>query len=60
MVYTLSDLSHRRTDIGSFECPKRETIDYCADVLAEYLQCDEQQRDKNIRYPMKIYSIGLV
>ena len=60
MVYTLSDLLLRRTDIGSFECPNRETIDYCADVLAEYLQWDEQQRDQNIRYLMKKYPIGLV
>ena len=48
MVYTLSDLLLRRTDIGSFACPKAETIEYCVDVLAESLHWEMQQRTENI------------
>ena len=48
MVYTLSDLLLRRTDIGSFACPKSETIEYCADVMAESLHWEGQQRAENI------------
>ncbi len=49
MVYTLSDLILRRVDIGSFECPKLETIEYCADVAAEHLHWDLDQRTENIK-----------
>lgn len=35
MVYTLSDLLLRRTDIGSSKKPERATIQYCADFLAD-------------------------
>ncbi len=61
MVYTLSDLILRRVDIGSFECPKMETIEYCADVAAEHLHWDLDQRTENIKqlkqnYPEWNYS----
>lgn len=48
MVYTLSDLLLRRTDIGSFACPESETIEYCADVMTESLHWEAQQRAVNI------------
>jgi len=48
MVYTLCDLLLRRTDIGSFACPNSETIEYCADVMAESLHWEMQQRTENI------------
>lgn len=35
LTYTLSDLVLRRTDIGSFALPAQETIEFCADRLAE-------------------------
>ena len=52
MVYTLSDLLLRRTDIGSFECPALETIEYCSDVIGEHLHWDSTQRAENI-YKLK-------
>ncbi|MCG6939238.1 MAG: FAD-dependent oxidoreductase [Gammaproteobacteria bacterium] len=55
MVYTLSDLMLRRTDIGSFECPKKETIEYCADVIANHLHWDSQQRAENIEHLIQTY-----
>lgn len=55
MVYTLSDLMLRRTDIGSFECPKMETIEYCAEVAAEHLHWNAEQRLENIKQLMKNY-----
>jgi len=47
-VYQLSDLLLRRTDTGTFSQPADETIAYCADVMAEYWQWNEQQRKQNI------------
>lgn len=48
MVSTLSDLLLRRTDIGSFELPKKETIDYCADLMATRLGWSETEKTRNI------------
>jgi len=55
MVCTLSDLVLRRTDIGSFECPKKETIEYCADLITDRLQWDSQQRTENIKQLIQNY-----
>ncbi|MDX2505588.1 MAG: glycerol-3-phosphate dehydrogenase/oxidase [Gammaproteobacteria bacterium] len=55
MVYTLSDLILRRTDIGSFECPGNETIEYCADIIADHLHWDSQQRAENIKQLIQNY-----
>jgi len=55
MVYTLPDLVLRRTDIGSFECPKKETIEYCADVITGYLGWDLAQRAENIKLLIQNY-----
>lgn len=55
MVYTLSDLMLRRTDIGSFECPKKETIEYCADVITERLHWNAEQRAENIKQLIQNY-----
>lgn len=48
MVYTLSDVLLRRSDIGSFQCPKLETIEYCADVVGKRLHWNSAQRAENI------------
>jgi len=55
MVYTLSDLILRRTDIGSFEYPKKETIEYCANIIAGHLHWDPEQRAENIKQLMQNY-----
>lgn len=56
MVHTLSDLLLRRTDIGSFAMPADETIEYCADLLAERQGWDHATKRTNkealiSRYP---------
>jgi glycerol-3-phosphate dehydrogenase len=48
MVYTLSDLMLRRTDIASFERPPAETIKYCADLMEALLGWNASQRAENI------------
>jgi hypothetical protein len=45
----------RRTDIGSFECPKKETIEYCADVIANHLHWDSEQRAESIEQLIQSY-----
>jgi len=55
MIYTLSDLMIRRTDMGSFECPKMESIEFCADAMVERMQWDSQQRSDNIKQLMQHY-----
>lgn len=54
---TLSDLVMRRTDIGSFACPNRDTLEFCADIMAVYFGWHEKERQKNMdgllqRYPV--------
>jgi len=56
MTYTLSDLLLRRTDLGTFECPRDETIGYCADEMAARWCWDQDTKKTNIkavlgRYP---------
>jgi glycerol-3-phosphate dehydrogenase len=56
LTYTLSDLLLRRTDIGSMCVPKGETIDFCADLMANKLGWDHQTTRANVetlleRYP---------
>lgn len=55
MVHTLSDLILRRTDIGSFECPKMETIEYCADTVSDYLCWSSECRAENISRLLQHY-----
>jgi glycerol-3-phosphate dehydrogenase len=55
VIYTLSDLLLRRTDIGSFECPTTETIEYCSEIMAEYFQWQDQQRIENIHQLLQQY-----
>jgi len=55
MVCTLSDLMLRRTDIGSFACPGEDTIEYCADVMAQYQEWDTTQRRENINTLLQCY-----
>lgn len=55
MVFTLSDLILRRTDLGSFDCPQKETIEYCADFITEYFNWDTEKRTENIKQLMQHY-----
>ncbi len=49
MVCTLSDLILRRTDLGSFAIPQGETIDYCADLLAQRWGWDQDRKAANMQ-----------
>jgi glycerol-3-phosphate dehydrogenase len=49
MARTLSDIIFRRTGLGSFAMPEGETIEFCADFMAERLGWDAQTRSHNIR-----------
>ena len=48
MVFKLSDLVMRRTDMGSCSIPAKETISYCADYMAERLDWDSTTKQNNI------------
>jgi len=61
---TLSDLVMRRTDLGSFECPKNVTLDYCANLMDEKFGWDEKERKHNLdtllqRYPLRKHDSAL-
>lgn len=60
IVYTLSDVLLRRTDIGSFGLPHRDTIEFCADVLAERYGWDRDTRRANIQSLYKHYPSWVV
>jgi len=49
MVFTLSDLLLRRVNTGQFEMPKKETIEFCAAFLTEYLDWSENEKTDNIK-----------
>ena len=55
MTYKLSDLLLRRTDIGTFAIPEQETINYCADIMAEYFGWSETDRQQNIENLLHFY-----
>ncbi|MFW2440085.1 MAG: glycerol-3-phosphate dehydrogenase/oxidase, partial [Arenicellales bacterium] len=48
MPVTLSDLVLRRTDIGSFTCPGRDTLEFCAEMMARHAGWHEDERRRNM------------
>jgi len=55
MPHSLSDMLLRRMDIGTFELPRKETITYCADVMAEHYYWNESTRQENIEKLVQFY-----
>ena len=49
IIYTLSDVLLRRTDIGSFSLPAHETIDFCVGMLTQRYGWDRDTRVANMR-----------
>jgi glycerol-3-phosphate dehydrogenase len=45
LTCTLSDLLLRRTDIGSAGKPSLETVEYCADLMAEELGWNQAEKE---------------
>jgi glycerol-3-phosphate dehydrogenase len=55
MPLTLSDLVMRRTDLGSFACPSRDTLDFCTDLMAGYFGWHEKERQENLNDLLQCY-----
>ncbi len=49
IIYTLSDVLLRRTDIGSFSLPAHETIDFCVGMLTQRYDWDRDTQVANMR-----------
>jgi len=54
-VFHLSDLLLRRTGIGSLKKPKDETINFCANFMAQELGWTEPQKNKEISSLTRFY-----
>jgi glycerol-3-phosphate dehydrogenase len=62
MVYTLSDLLLRRTDIGSLAKPAAETINFCCELMALRFSWNSGLQQLNIndllaRYPKRMLNV---
>lgn len=57
MPVTLSDLILRRTDIGSFACPRKETIEYCSNIMAGFYDWSEAQTGANVDELLRHYPV---
>jgi glycerol-3-phosphate dehydrogenase len=55
MPKTLTDVLMRRTDLGSFARPQSETLEFCADMMTEYYNWNQAQRQKNIDDLLQCY-----
>ncbi|VAW88289.1 hypothetical protein MNBD_GAMMA16-665 [hydrothermal vent metagenome] len=56
LVVTLSDLLLRRVNTGPCERPEKETIEFCADFLGQYLDWSESSKEKNIKLLLDSFS----
>jgi len=57
MPLTLSDLVLRRTDLGSFERPGMDTLEYCTDMMAGYFGWNGTQRRINMDELLQHYPV---
>ena len=52
---TLSDLVMRRTDTGSLSCPGKDTLEFCADLMAVKFNWSGDERRQNMNDLLQCY-----
>ena len=55
MPETLADVVLRRTDMGSFSCPDRKTLEFCANMMGGYFDWNETERRNQIENLLQHY-----
>ncbi len=56
MVYNLSDVVFRRSNLGSAECPEIKTLSVIVDIMGEELGWDAEERARQIEQVLQVFS----
>jgi len=56
MVFNLSDVVFRRSNLGSAECPKIKTLSRIVDIMGEELEWDAEERARQIEQVFQVFS----